>query len=217
MAQAFSERFGCRIREIYGLTESAGLGSANRLPEPYRPGSAGRAYFNTDIRIVGDDDQPLPAGARGEIVLRGPSIMKGYHNQLEQTAETLRGGWLHTGDVGYLDADGYLFIVDRKKDMILRGGENIYPAEIESILYRHPGVAEAAVVGVPDQVYGEAVVAYVVARETGTLTEQERSITSARTRRRSRPRPRSGSSTGFPRAASGRSCAESCGTGRPAR
>ena len=173
LARAFSGRFGCRIREIYGLTESTGLGSANRLSEPYRPGSAGRAYFNTEIRIVGADDRPLPAGERGEVVLRGPSIMKGYHNRPEETAIVLRGGWLHTGDIGYLDADGYLYIVDRQKDMIIRGGENIYPAELESILYQHPGVAEAAVVGVPDRVYGENVIAYVVAREKGKVTEQE--------------------------------------------
>lgn len=173
LARAFSERFGCRIREIYGLTESTGLGSANRLSEPYRPGCAGRAYFNTEVRVVGDDDQPLPAGERGEVVLRGPSIMKGYHNRPQETATVLRGGWLHTGDVGYLDADGYLYIVDRKKDMIIRGGENIYPAELESILYRHPGVAEAAVVGVPDRMYGEDVVAYVVVREKCKVAEQE--------------------------------------------
>ena len=173
LAQAFSQRFGCRVREIYGLTESTGLGSANRLSEPYRPGSAGRAYVNTEVRIVGGDNQPLPAGERGEIALRGSSIMKGYHNRPEETATVLRGGWLHTGDVGYLDADGYLYIVDRQKDMIIRGGENVYPAELESILYRYPGVAEAAVVGVPDPVFGEAVIAYVVAREKGTVTEQE--------------------------------------------
>jgi long-chain acyl-CoA synthetase len=173
LARAFSERFGCRIREIYGLTESTGLGSANRLSEPYRPGSAGRAYCNTEVRIVGGDDRPLPAGERGGVVLRGPSIMKGYHNRPEETATALRGGWLHTGDVGYLDVEGYLYIVDRKKDMIIRGGENIYPAELESILYRHPGVAEAAVVGAPDRVYGENVIAYVVAREKGKVTEQE--------------------------------------------
>lgn len=173
LARAFSERFGCRIREIYGLTESTGLGSANRLSEPYRPGSAGRAYFNTEVRVVGDDDQPVPTGERGEVVLRGPSIMRGYHNRPEETAAALRGGWLHTGDIGYLDSDGHLYIVDRKKDLIIRGGENIYPAELESILYEHPGVAEAAVVGMPDLVYGENVIAYVVAREEGCVSEQE--------------------------------------------
>jgi long-chain acyl-CoA synthetase len=163
VARAFQERYGCRVREIYGQTESTGLGSANRLSDPYRPGSAGRAYCNTEIAIVDDDDRLLPPGERGEIALRGPTVMKGYHNRPEETARTLRGGWLHTGDVGYLDEEGFLFIVDRKKDLIIRGGENIYPAELEDILYQHPAVAEAAVVGEPDEIYGESVVAFVVA------------------------------------------------------
>jgi acyl-CoA synthetase (AMP-forming)/AMP-acid ligase II len=154
VARAFMDRFDCQVREIYGLTECTGLGSANRRGLPYRPGSAGLAYCNTEIRIVDADDNPLPAGAQGEITLRGPTVMKGYLNQPEQTAHALRGGWLHTGDVGYLDEDGYLYVVDRLKDMIIRGGENIYPAEIEDILYELEGVAEAAVVGTPDPVYG---------------------------------------------------------------
>ncbi|HVS65188.1 MAG TPA: AMP-binding protein [Thermoanaerobaculia bacterium] len=164
LAKAFAKRFGCRVREIYGMTESTGLGSANRRSDEYRPGSAGRAYLKTEVAIFDADDQPVEPGERGEIVLRGPSIMKGYLNRPEETAETLRGGWLHTGDVGYLDEEGFLYIVDRKKDMILRGGENIYPAEIESVLYEHPAVAEAAVVGAPDEVYGERVVAFVALR-----------------------------------------------------
>lgn len=173
LAKAFQERFGCRVREIYGLTESAGLGSANRPSDPYRPGSAGRPYFNTELRIFDDEDNPLGPGERGEIVLRGPSVMKGYCNRPEETTAALRNGWLHTGDVGYLDGDGYLYVVDRKKDMIIRGGENIYPAELEGILYGHPLVSEAAVVGVPDPVYGEKVVAYVVVKEEGSLSEAE--------------------------------------------
>jgi len=171
VARAFMDRFGCRIREIYGLTECTGLGTANRLELPYRPGSAGLAYCNTELRIVDANDQPLPPRSAGEIVLRGPTVMKGYLNQPEQTAEALRGGWLHTGDVGYLDEEGHLYVVDRLKDMIIRGGENIYPAEIEEILYGCDGVAEAAVVGVPDPIYGERVVAFVVAAEGAELTE----------------------------------------------
>ncbi len=173
LARRFSERYGCRIREIYGMTENAGIGSANRRSEEYRPGSAGRAYCNTEVRTVDDEDNPLPAGERGEIVTRGPTTMKGYHNRPEETAEALRGGWMHSGDIGYLDEDGFLFIVDRKKDMILRGGENIYPAEIEDILYRHPDVAEAAVVGVPDDTYGENVIAYVARRDGCDIREAE--------------------------------------------
>jgi len=173
LARAFQERYGCRVREIYGQTESTGLGSANRPSDPYVPGSAGRAYCNTEIAIFDEEDQPLAAGERGEIVLRGPSVMKGYHNRPEETAKALRGGWLHTGDVGYLDEKGFLFIVDRKKDLIIRGGENIYPAELEDVLYGHPQVAEAAVVGEPDEVYGESVVAFVVPTAGSSPTEAE--------------------------------------------
>jgi long-chain acyl-CoA synthetase len=173
IARAFSERFGCSIREIYGQTESTGIGSANRLSKPYRPGSAGQAYFNTELRVFDDNDRPVPPGVRGEIVLRGPVVMKGYHNRPRETAETLRGGWLHTGDIGTLDEDGYLYISDRKKDLIIRGGENIYPGQLEEILYNHRGVREAAVVGSPDPIYGEKVVAFVVVKENVRLAEKE--------------------------------------------
>ncbi|MBU2547504.1 MAG: AMP-binding protein, partial [Proteobacteria bacterium] len=116
IAKAFQEKYGCRVREIYGQTESTGLGSANRLTWPYMPGSAGKAYYNTKLAIFDDQDKELPPGGIGEVVLQGPAIMKGYLNRPEATAEALRGGWLHTGDMGYLDEDGWLYIVDRKKD-----------------------------------------------------------------------------------------------------
>ncbi len=173
LAQAFMRHYPTRIREVYGLTEGTGLGTANRRSEPYRPGSAGRAYCNTELQILDEMDRPLAAGDRGEICLRGPIVMQGYHNRPEDTAQVLRDGWLHTGDVGYLDDDGYLFVVDRKKDMIIRGGENIYPAELEAVLHEHPSVAEAAVVGVPDDVYGENVVAFVVSKPGAPVSEQE--------------------------------------------
>jgi long-chain acyl-CoA synthetase len=149
------------------------MGTANRRSEPYRPGSAGRAYINMDLSIVDDQDHPVPSRQRGEICIRGPVVMRGYHNRADETAETLRGGWLHTGDIGYLDEDGHLFVVDRKKDMIIRGGENIFPAELEAVLHLHPAIAEAAVVGVPDPVYGENVVAFVVARQGTAVSELE--------------------------------------------
>jgi long-chain acyl-CoA synthetase len=173
LAKAFMARFRCKVREIYGMTESTGLGTANRPSEAYRPGSAGKPYPNVELRVVGEDDRPLPIGERGEVTLRGPSVMRGYWRRPEATADTLRGGWLHTGDVGYLDDQGFLYLVDRKKDMIIRGGENIYPAEIEAVLYEHPAVAEAAVVGVPDPVYGESVAAYVVRRSGAAADEEE--------------------------------------------
>ena len=173
LAKAFMDKYGCRVREVYGMTENCGIATGNRRSEPFRPGSCGRPYFNVELRIVDDQDRELPRGTPGEIVTRGPMVMKGYWNRPDATAETLRGGWLHTGDIGYLDDDGYLFIVDRKKDMIIKGGENIYPAELEALLYAHPGVAEAAVVGVPDEKYGENVVAFVVPKSDATPTESE--------------------------------------------
>jgi long-chain acyl-CoA synthetase len=173
LAQAFMRRYPCRIREVYGLTEATGLGTANRRTEPYRPGSAGRAYLHTELRIVDDHDRPLPPRERGEICIRGPIVMQGYHNRPEESEQILRGGWLHTGDIGYLDDEGYLFVVDRKKDMIIRGGENIYPAELEAVLHAHPAVAEAAVVGAPDPVYGENVIAFVVVKSGSQVTQGE--------------------------------------------
>jgi len=173
LARSFMQRYGCRVREIYGMTENGGVATANRLSDRYHPGSAGRPYKGVELKIVDDDDREVPTGERGEVVTRGPTTMKGYHNRPEATAEVMRGGWLHTGDIGYLDEDGFLYLVDRKKDMIIKGGENIYPAELEDVLYRHPKVAEAAVVGVPDPVHGEAVAAVVVARTGEQLSEQE--------------------------------------------
>ncbi len=138
-----------------------------------RLASAGRETPAVRVRIVDEDDRPRPPGAMGEIVVRGDLVMKGYWNKPEATAETLRGGWLHTGDVGYLDEDGYLYITDRKKDMIISGGSNIYPREIEEVICRHPGVFEVAVIGVPDAKWGEATKALVVARPGATLDESQ--------------------------------------------
>ena len=173
VARAFAEKFSCRVREIYGMTESTGIGSANRPSDPFRPGSAGRAYPGTEVRIVSEEGDPLPSGESGEIALRGPSVMVGYLNRPDATAETVKDGWLHTGDVGRLDEEGFLYIVDRKKDMIIRGGENIYPAEVESVLYEHSSVAEAAIVGIPDEIYGESVVAFVVLKAGEEATPQD--------------------------------------------
>ncbi len=173
LGQAFAKRYPCRVREIYGLTEASGLGTSNRRTEAFRAGSAGRAYCNTELSIQNDNDQILPTCERGEICLRGPIVMLGYHNRPDETAKVICDGWLHTGDVGYLDDDGFLFVVDRKKDMIIRGGENIFPAELEAVLHEHPAVAEAAVVGVPDEIYGESVVAFVVPKPGTNPTEGE--------------------------------------------
>jgi acyl-CoA synthetase (AMP-forming)/AMP-acid ligase II len=138
-----------------------------------RLASAGRECASVRVRVVDDADHEVPAGTMGEIVVRGDLVMKGYWNKPEATAETLRGGWLHTGDVGYLDADGYLYITDRKKDMIISGGSNIYPREVEEVICRHPAVFEVSVIGVPDARWGENVKALVVTREGMTVTEAE--------------------------------------------
>jgi long-chain acyl-CoA synthetase len=154
------------------MTENSGQGTAGRLSCGYRSGSAGLPYRTTELRIVDDQDRPLPTGTPGEIVTRGTPTMKGYFKDPEATAIAMRGGWLHTGDIGYLDEEGFLFVVDRKKDMIIKGGENIFPAEVENALYTHPGVAEAAVVGAPDDVYGEEIVAFVVKQPGAEVTAE---------------------------------------------
>ena len=126
----------------------------------------------TEVRVVDEDDEPVPSGTIGEVVGRGPQLMRGYWNLPEASAEALRGGWMHTGDAAIIDEQGYLFIQDRVKDMIVSGGENIYPREVEEVLYQHPDIAEAAVIGVPDERFGEAVKAIVVLRESMTANAE---------------------------------------------
>jgi len=125
------------------------------------------------MRVVDDDDTEVADGQLGEIVLRGDNVLKGYYKNPEATAVAFRNGWFHTGDIGYRDSEGFYFIVDRKSDMIIRGGENIYPREIDEVLYQHPAVSAAAVVGVPDDLYGEEVAGFVVLRDGGEASERE--------------------------------------------
>jgi long-chain acyl-CoA synthetase len=157
------------IRQGYGLTESAALISTNPTGA-VKPGSVGRPVPGTAVEIRDGEGRPLPPGEPGEVCARSPGIMQGYWHAPEATSEALRDGWLHTGDIGYLDDEGYLFIVDRKKDLIIRGGFNVYPRDVEDALVQHPGVAMAAVVGKPSRRHGEEVVAFVSPAAGAALT-----------------------------------------------
>jgi long-chain acyl-CoA synthetase len=150
------------VREGYGLTETAAAISINPVGRG-KPRSVGLPIAGTTVAILDDEGHDLPVGEPGEICCRSPAVMRGYWHSPEATDEALRDGWLHTGDIGYLDEDGYLFIVDRKKDLIIRGGFNVYPSDVEDALREHPAVTAAGVVGRPDDIYGEEIVAYVSA------------------------------------------------------
>jgi long-chain acyl-CoA synthetase len=168
----FEERFKCLVIEGYGLSESTCRSTFNPPNEGRRPGSVGLPIGN-EMKIFDDEDRELGTGEVGEIVLRGANLLKGYFKNPEATARAFRSGWFHTGDVGYRDADGFFYIVDRKSDMNIRGGENIYPREIDEVLYQHPVVQDAATVGVPDALYGEEVKAFVVLKEGAQTSEAE--------------------------------------------
>jgi long-chain acyl-CoA synthetase len=177
--KAFQAQFGQYIHNVYGLTEttspSHGVPSGATAPVDEASGalSVGVPVFNTVVRIVGDDGQDLPAGQVGEIVTSGPMVVPGYWHKPEETEHALPGGALHTGDVGYMDADGWFYIVDRKKDQINAGGYKVWPREVEDVLYQHESVREAAVVGVPDAYRGETVKAFVSLRPGKTATAEE--------------------------------------------
>ena len=160
--QKFEEKFHAFILEGYGLSEGTCVSSVNPLGGRRKIGSIGLPLPGQEVAIFNEQDEAVPDGGIGEIVVRGENVMAGYFKNPTATEETLRGGWLHTGDLGYRDPEGYFFIVGRKKEMIIRGGENIYPKEIEERLYQHPDVLEAAVVGLPDAVWGEEVAAFIV-------------------------------------------------------
>ena len=173
IVEPFERKFGGRILEGYGLTEASPVVSAHRLSGPRKIGSVGQAIPGVEVSIQDDGDRPLPVGEVGEVCVRGRNVMVGYYRNPEETARTVRAGWLHTGDMGRLDEDGFLFIVERKKDLIIRGGFNIYPREVEETLYGHPKIAEAAVVGMKDPLMGEDVLALVVLRSGEQATEAE--------------------------------------------
>jgi acyl-CoA synthetase (AMP-forming)/AMP-acid ligase II len=167
---------GVRFTQAYGMTELAPMATFLRPAEhadPVLRRSAGRAGPNVEVRIVDLDDHEVAPGVVGEVVVRGGNVMLGYWNRPAETAEALRGGWMHTGDGGYMDERGYLFLVDRLKDMIVSGGENVYSAEVENALATHPAVAQCAVIGVPDPELGERVHAVVVLRPGAAATPEE--------------------------------------------
>lgn len=167
------QTFGLTLLEGYGLSETSPVATFNPPDRERKAGSIGVPIRGVQVRVVDADDHDAPVGEIGEIVIRGENIMKGYLNKPEATAEAMRGGWFHTGDLGRVDEDGYLFIVDRLKDMIIRNGFNVYPREVEELLYTHPAVAEAAVVGVTDAMHGEEIAAVVTLKPGASVTEDE--------------------------------------------
>ncbi|HJV04857.1 MAG TPA: long-chain fatty acid--CoA ligase [Actinomycetota bacterium] len=173
LLEAFRERFGITIWEGYGLTETAPAVTSTALGEEARPGSIGRVLPDVEVRLVDEDGEDVEEGDPGEIVVRGPNVFRGYWRRPEETEAAFRDGWFRTGDVAYRDDDGYLHIVDRRKDMVIVSGFNVFPAEVEEAIVRHPKVADCAVIGIPDDRTGEAIKAIVVPRPGEELTEDE--------------------------------------------
>lgn len=173
--RAFEKKTGAMVLEGYGLSETSPTTHCNPAFGERKPGSVGIGVPSTDYKIVDLETgtKEMPLGESGEIIIKGPQVMKGYWNMPEETEQTLRDGWLYTGDIGKIDEDGYLFIIDRKKDMIIASGYNIYPRDVEEVIYEHPAVQEAVVVGIPDEYRGETVKAVIVLKEGHSVTEEE--------------------------------------------
>jgi len=173
LRKRFEEKFSCKTIQAYGQVESSPVITMDRLDKPRKFESVGYPLPHLEVKIVDDEDRPLPPNQHGQICARGHCVMKGYWKNPEGTGEAIRDGWLHTGDIGMIDGEGYVYIFDRKKDMIICGGYNIYPIEIENLLYEHPKVLEASVVAVPDERLGEIPKAYIVLKPGETASEQE--------------------------------------------
>lgn len=174
IAEAWKAKYGLSLSNGYGLTEACGANIGHLPLVPIRLNSIGKVnHKHTSVRIVDGRDNEVPCGELGELLIRGPTVMKGYLNMPDETASVLKNGWLYTGDICYMDKEGYLFIQDRKSDLIKRGGENVYPAEVESFLYTHPKVLEAAVVPVPDRIYGEEIGAWIVLKDGAEAAPEE--------------------------------------------
>ncbi|MTB50086.1 long-chain fatty acid--CoA ligase [Lewinella sp. W8] len=168
----FEAKFNVQILEGYGMSEGSPVVTFNQLEKGRKPGSIGTPVWGVEVKIVGEDDQEMPVGEKGEIVYRGHNVMKGYFNKPEANAKTIRNGWLHSGDVGVMDEDGFFYVVDRTKDMIIRGGLNVYPREVEDVMMKHEAVSLVAVIGVPDDQFGEEIKACVVLKEGAEVSEE---------------------------------------------
>lgn len=171
--KAFGEKFNVKILEGYGLSETSPVASFNHHTRETKPGSIGTPVWGVQMRVVDIEGNDVPPGEQGEILIKGHNIMKGYYKRPEATAKAIVNGWLHTGDIGKMDEDGYFYITDRVKDMVIRGGFNVYPREIEEVLLTHPAVSLAAVIGVPDDRNGEEIKAYVILKDGASATEEE--------------------------------------------
>jgi long-chain acyl-CoA synthetase len=171
--RAFEDAFGCVVLEGYGLSETSPVASFNHPHGDRKAGSIGTPIAGVRMRLADDDGNDVPPGGVGEILISGHNVMKGYWSRPEATEAAIRDGWFRTGDMGRVDADGYYYVVDRKKDLIIRGGFNVYPREVEEVLYEHPAVAEAAVIGVPHPSLGEEVGAAVTLRPGSQATPEE--------------------------------------------
>ncbi len=171
--KAFEEKFNVTILEGYGLSETSPVASFNPEKGVRKPGSVGLPVWGVNIRLVDVNDKDVPQGELGEILIKGHCVMKGYYKREDATKTAVRNGWLYTGDIGRIDEDGYVYIADRVKDMIIRGGFNVYPRELEEVMMSHPDVSLVAVIGIPDDEYGEEVKAYVIRNAGATITEDE--------------------------------------------
>ena len=168
----FEDKFNVRISEGYGLSEASPVTCFNPIDRERKPGSIGMSIVNVENKVVNELGEEVPVGEVGELIVRGPNVMKGYYNMPEETQHAIRDGWLYTGDLARKDEEGYFYIVDRKKDMIIVGGYNVYPREVEEVLFAHPGIVEAAVIGVPDPNFGEEVLAFIVKKDASLNEEQ---------------------------------------------
>jgi long-chain acyl-CoA synthetase len=171
--RGFEQAFGCQVLEGYGLSETSPVASFNHLDRERKPGSIGTPIAGVEMKVVDDAGDAVATGEIGEILIKGHNVMKGYWGRPEATAEAIKDGWFATGDLAKVDDDGYFFIVDRKKDLIIRGGYNVYPREVEEVLYEHPAVREAAVVAIPHDELGEEVGAAVALKDDRSVNAEE--------------------------------------------